>query len=119
MKELQAQNHGSPIYRQLFKLAESDEFRYIDAFCNTVKHRFQPRQGLNVEITLEPLEIRHTEEGEVEATGGEGSARQGTKFRDFVRVKKSHSEMYPATWAQDIYQQYKRPLNLLLTFLRK
>lgn len=86
-KELEKHKGMSEILSKLKSLENSDEFKYIRAFDNTLKHRRLIDLGYTVHINTE-------------------EARKGIKFRDF----EYNGNVYSTTWAQDITEKYRKTI---------
>lgn len=87
----------TPLFKAVLALSESNEFKYIDAFCNNVKHRFLIEHGRSVEVHVPVLEIP------APPIPKEGFSIQGTKFESFKR----DNHRFPELWAEDIYKGYR------------
>lgn len=86
--ELKCQNRGPHVAAQIETLKSSREFRYINAFCNTIKHRRLIDKQWHVE-------------------GGEGTRnKEDVRFLAFCYEGKP----FPITWASDITGPYRKRL---------
>ncbi len=89
---LRSQNLAPNVVTKIEKFRSSKEFKYINAFCNTAKHRNLIHKQWHVE-------------------GGEGTRNEeGVRFLAFSY--KGHN--FPITWASDINGPYRETLGRLV-----
>lgn len=89
LRKLKCQNRGPRVAAEIETLRNSREFRYIDAFCNTIKHRRLINKQWHVE-------------------GGEGTRnKEDVRFLAFSYKRDNN---FPITWASDITGPYRERL---------
>jgi len=91
-KHLEEQGYAPIVVAQIESLQKSNEFKYLSAFVNTIKHR-------------------HLLDINFRAERGEGTRNtQGIRFKDFEYKGRN----YPVTWATDILNSYKKRIAVLI-----
>jgi hypothetical protein len=84
---------GPQVTERMIELLNSYEFRYLDAFCNTSKHR----RLINTRFRAE--------------YGGDYRNEAGMKFRQFDYK----GITYPETWGCDVLERYRYHIGQLVT----
>ena len=93
LKTMQKEDIAEDVVTQVNKLLSDDAFRYIEAFCNTIKHRRLIRTNFRAEHG--------------ETTRNEN----GLIFEEFT----FKGNVYPQTWGSDILEQYRVRVFKLIT----
>jgi len=94
MQSMQNQKNTSYVLDSLKKLLDSGAFCYINAFCNTIKHRRLIKTYIRAEY------------------GDNYKNKSGIKFLEFHYKDATH----PETWGDEILERYRYQLKDLLTY---
>lgn len=88
------EKHGTApqVTKRMREFIDSDVFRYIDAFCNTIKHRRLIKTHMRMEY------------------GGDYRNETGIKFKQFH----FKGVAYPETWGSDILKKYRNQIRDLV-----